>query len=360
MELPYAATWTPPYRSISNQIEVPGIGDGVIPIGTGTSRDTTGAGMTITEAYPAHVAIPRKIIDLLRKLVSKGNRQAEGRAKLLQRIEHHEEGFPQLAAFLNSDEDNLIIRKFGNVHARLLLYRQDELAELERKLLAIDREDAKSCPLALKSRETDECRNLPYSRKSLMEEIEVKSREYHDLIIRMRSFVSLPAPRPRIFKVFATWMIENKPLYSKEMSFLEQSSDLITLAEGQERGWLDGVVESLLAWCASRNILQALSISPERRMRSDERYISLLTKYHIDVIVRLILTITTVSLLMLPSAVLYILPEHRALKIVLILLFTLLFSSALTVFTKAKRHEQFAATAAYCAVLVVFISNFPS
>lgn len=72
----------------------------------------------------------------------------------------------------------------------------------------------------------------------------------------MRTFVSLPAPRPRIFKVFATWMLEKKPLYSKEMSFLDQSSDLITLAEGQERGWLDGVVENLLAWCASINILQ--------------------------------------------------------------------------------------------------------
>lgn len=29
-----------------------------------------------------------------------------------------------------------------------------------------------------------------------------------------------------------------KLLYSKELSFLEQSSDLITLAEGQERGWV--------------------------------------------------------------------------------------------------------------------------
>ncbi len=70
-------------------------------------------------------------------------------------------------------------------------------------------------------------------------------------------------------------------------------------------------------------------------MRSDEMYIRLLTKYHIDVIVPLILTVTTVSVLMLPSAVLYILSEHRALKIVLMMLFTLLFSSALTVFTKA-------------------------
>lgn len=55
---------------------------------------------------------------------------------------------------------------------------------------------------------------------------------------RMRSFVSLPAPRPRTLKVFATWLIKNKPLYNKEVAFVQQSSDLITLAEGQERGWV--------------------------------------------------------------------------------------------------------------------------
>ena len=38
--------------------------------------------------------------------------------------------------------------------------------------------------------------------------------------------------------------------------------------------------------------------------------------------------------------------------------FTLLFSAAMSLLTKAQRHELFAASAAYCAVLVVFISNF--
>ena len=222
---------------------------------------------------------------------------------------------------MNSDEDNLIIRKFGNIHARLLLYRQDQLAELEAKLSHFDREDAKSCPVALKSREIDEIRTLPYSRKSLMEDIEVKSREYRefcvpvnvigaltlsadDLIVRLRSFVSLPAPRQRALKIFATSILAKKSLCSKEMGFLGQSSDLVTLAGGQERGLvcmvlgqdhqitvhsiiretyssskitlrlchrsrpcdermlthlslqLDDVVEDTLAWCASRNILQ--------------------------------------------------------------------------------------------------------
>lgn len=41
-----------------------------------------------------------------------------------------------------------------------------------------------------------------------------------------------------------------------------------------------------------------------------------------------------------------------------LIVFTLLFSAALSVLTKAARHEMFAASAAYCAILVVFIGNF--
>lgn len=61
------------------------------------------------------------------------------------------------------------------------MYRQEELAELESKLSDLDDEDASSCPKALKSREMDESRtNLPYSRKLVMQEIDMKSKEYRE------------------------------------------------------------------------------------------------------------------------------------------------------------------------------------
>jgi hypothetical protein len=41
-----------------------------------------------------------------------------------------------------------------------------------------------------------------------------------------------------------------------------------------------------------------------------------------------------------------------------LMVFTLLFSAAMSLLTKAARHELFAASAAYCAILVVFIGNF--
>ena len=42
----------------------------------------------------------------------------------------------------------------------------------------------------------------------------------------------------------------------------------------------------------------------------------------------------------------------------LLMVFTLVFGGAMSSLTRATRQELFAACAAYCAVLVVFISNF--
>ena len=46
-----------------------------------------------------------------------------------------------------------------------------------------------------------------------------------------------------------------------------------------------------------------------------------------------------------------------AVTIGVLLVFTLIFSAVLSLFTRARRHEILGAAAAYCAVLVVFISN---
>jgi hypothetical protein len=65
-----------------------------------------------------------------------------------------------VAAFLDSDENFMIYRRFGFLHARVLLRKQDKLREMEEALDTMDTRDAKaSDPLpnrALMSREIDE------------------------------------------------------------------------------------------------------------------------------------------------------------------------------------------------------------
>lgn len=49
-------------------------------------------------------------------------------------------GYSRLAAFLDSDENFMIYRRFGYIQSRLLLEKQDELRMLEDKLDILDRE----------------------------------------------------------------------------------------------------------------------------------------------------------------------------------------------------------------------------
>ena len=100
----------------------------------------------------------------------------------------------------------------------------------------------------------------------------------------------------------------------------------------------------------------------------DERFIHIRREKRVEKLVRLIVTVATISLLMLPTTLLYLLPSPHIVKMIIVVVFTLLFSSAISVLTKAyvdeifdlqsatrrlmsvfayrKRHEMFAASAA--------------
>lgn len=100
-------------------------------------------------------------------------------------VDDHPVGYPQLAAFLDCDENFLMCRRFGFLHSRVLLYRQDELSYLENKLIGMDDEDKVDLPTALKSRKVDEDRvdieEEQYTRKYLINTIDQKLKEYGTL-----------------------------------------------------------------------------------------------------------------------------------------------------------------------------------
>ncbi|KAF7508635.1 hypothetical protein GJ744_009027 [Endocarpon pusillum] len=268
------------------------------------------------------------------------HRKEDGRRILVQRIDDHPEGYPQLAAFLDSDRNFLMCRKFGWLRNRVLLYRQDELT--------------------LQSRKKDNGRediDYAWSRQKLIQDIDDKMKQYDDLVSRLKSYVSLKTPSSRNYNSFRSWILDRKPLTREETKFVQYGDDFVALADGAEDGCIDGMVEDVLG-CLPRSIVKPIFTSAEQRKKSDDKYVHLYSKRRIDFLVRVILALVTVILLLVPTALLFLVPGSNRLKIMTILLFTLLFSTALMVFTKAKRHEMVAASAAYCAVLVVFLGNF--
>lgn len=105
-------------------------------------------------------------------------------------MENYPLGYPRQAAFADSDESFMLYRRFGNVHARLLLHLQDEIREMEAQLYNMDLRDNKSEEGQgyLQSRELDEerpVRENQESRSQLLTRMEKKTRQYGRFFARL-------------------------------------------------------------------------------------------------------------------------------------------------------------------------------
>ena len=105
--------------------------------------------------------------------------------------------------------------------------------------------------------------------------------------------------------------------------------------------------------------------TPDLLDKTSDKHVYYFSPSRVEKLVGFIITSVIFILLVLPVVAMYRLtglghtqPVFSAVGVLII--FTLLFSAAMSLLTKAKRHELFAASAAYCAVLVVFITNFSS
>lgn len=81
------------------------------------------------------------------------------------------------------------------------------------------------------------------------------------------------------------------------------------------------------------------------RARTDDVFTHLYEPHRVEQISRLIVTLTVVLLLLLPMAVLSDMPSDHA-RFGMILLSTMAFAAVLSIMTKARKAEIFAATAA--------------
>jgi predicted PurR-regulated permease PerM len=122
--------------------------------------------------------------------------------------------------------------------------------------------------------------------------------------------------------------------------------------------------------------------TPEAQEKTTDPFVSFYSSSRIDKLVNILITFVIFCLLVIPVVTMYQLTNTAAHVVTdaqgnmtttsqadidsrdtfnavgVLIVFTLLFSAAMSLLTKAARHELFAASAAYCAILVVFIGNF--
>ncbi|KAI4943807.1 hypothetical protein J4E86_009772 [Alternaria arbusti] len=279
--------------------------------------------------------------EAIRPKLSRAQIDAEIKTTKTIPLQEYPTGYPLQAAFQSSESSWSIYRGFSYLHARVILDLQDELRCLEEDLEEVDLENEGED--RLRSRKDDlrfaKDQGIVSPRASLLEKIRSKLR-----------------PSNRDYRSFRTWFWNKKPLsYELEEQFIKRKEDLVSLRHGREWSGFDGLIES----CIQRRVFA----TKELRDKTNDEHVHYYSQSRIKKLVGLIITLIIFILLVLPVVAMYKLTSvgdrNSTFDAVgILVVFTLLFSAAMSLLTKAKRHELFAASAAYCAVLVVFISNF--
>ena len=198
------------------------------------------------------------------------------------------------------------------------------------------------------------------------------------ILVKSKEVASFQRPSTRDYRSVRYWFKNKAPLVEKEQRFIKQKEDLVVVSSAREWGMFDGFVETLLLKVdcklvqvsrhnfefleSNAETLQWLFLTQELRDKTQDKNIRYYARSRVDKLIGLFITSIIFILLILPVVAMYKLTaiglsQSTFSAIGVLVVFTLLFSAAMSFLTKALRHELFAASAAYCAVLVVFISN---
>jgi hypothetical protein len=324
-------------------------------------------------------------------------------------VENTPNGFPRLAAFQSSEANFSLYRSFSYLHSRVLLDLQDEITTLEKELDEVDWDDFDEDPDRLRSREHDVSAAAAdgpdtRSRRVILKDIKDKLMEYDEVLIKARSLEAFQKPSDRNYRSVRRYHHNTKPLMDAEMDSIRSKEDTVSLRSGREWASFDGGVETVIGQAdhflkklfrLDHPPLQNMFRTPELRAKTSNTYISFYSSTRIDKLINIMITFVIFILLVIPVITMFYLTSTSTIDstssgqtaadinqrdtinaVGVLIVFTLLFSAAMSLLTKAARHELFAASAvsrhtlkktahlvltphqAYCAILVVFIGNF--
>ncbi|KAF5005890.1 hypothetical protein FDECE_7703 [Fusarium decemcellulare] len=292
---------------------------------------------------------------------------------------HQPLGFAALASWMASDGDQelIIFRKFDEISLRNLLYLQCEVQSIEAELkewdqkvassgnTALERaaetweimvEQAKEAGPAERAEQAEQTKTIGCDAKTMMDlvlKLRVKIKEYHEALDLQSRVAQLRSPDRRTLKAARNELHGgplspdgSKPcpiLGGKAKDYLDTEGDLVSLKAPAETDPLSRLLRE--HWPGKEEVSRD---GMHRISRFEERSIT--------IAVALINIIVAISLLVGSITSLYFVTSPAAI-LGMICAFTIVFALSVGLMTNAKRAEIFAASAAYAAVLVVFVSN---
>lgn len=283
-------------------------------------------------------------------------------------------GYPQVATFMGNYPELAMVRRFRGLNARNLLYLQAELIQIEKKLLKCEKEDAKD---KIDSRKKNYSMNFAWllqhkdnnKQYDLILQMREKLKEYNDVLIQQTTLSKVSNPSEYDSKVIQHWFaredLGNWPLEGDDASIWAHSSNPDDPKDGEGSEGVSQYIEDMIAISGASNDIDrttnwlAQKFIPNYHAKIASRFRKNMHTYQEGPLYKFTAVVATTlsSLLPVVSIVVLYLVHSMPARLGIIAGFTAAFSFVLTAITSAKRVENFAATAAFAAVQVVFVGN---
>ncbi|KAF2855314.1 hypothetical protein T440DRAFT_464591 [Plenodomus tracheiphilus IPT5] len=273
-------------------------------------------------------------------------------------------GYPALAAWMAQDPENesLIFRRFNGLAARTLLHLQAQLIALESEITQQDdaayhsREEKAhqasrnwevlvECGSDSNRQEIKRLERLKESKEVLKEYYEIitlhsqvveKGKPSHQALVAIREFVKGTARLDKDGYPSAV-------IAGEATNFLDDETDLLSLARPIE----DNVLSRPLRTYWPFGKRSQVNVYDRTMIYKNSRIVQTVAA----------LSLLLAAMLFIGAIVNLYFVQSPVAKLGLVAMYTIFFASSVALCTNAKRVEVFAATAAYAAVLVVFVSG---
>ncbi|MCJ1476346.1 hypothetical protein MMC13_005012 [Lambiella insularis] len=264
-------------------------------------------------------------------------------------VDHYVPGYPRLAASEDCDPAFLIYRKFGWLHNRVLLHRQDELLELEEELERLDARHYKSDKQSLQSRRRDDA--IGDERKNLLRDIEDKLATYDRRLLRYQKIQAMRQPTEQNQQSVHNLISNASSLVQSEADWIRRSDDLVALAPDEEAGWADKPLLDIIMG-VSRPPTSYIFRTRAQGIKTVDEIMFLLSAERLRVLHYIVTSILATAFVLLPINILGGKTGQGVGGTLSVLAFSLFFAASCSLFTNARRKEVFIATMIYCTALV--------
>ncbi|KAE9380007.1 hypothetical protein N431DRAFT_361280 [Stipitochalara longipes BDJ] len=280
-----------------------------------------------------------------------------------EKVDNYPEGYPQLAAFANSCDTFANVRRFGRLSYRLLAHLQNDLIEMEKTLDGLDKKDATDKTMEHRLRGYENYNGWNDEQRNLVSKISATYAQYADIVLKDAGLRALGKCPPRNAKALHTWVLNEKPLAIEagKSDFIFYPDDLVSLAgQSQHERPFENFVESFLDSYPLPWIKRFLQHDAETRRKTDDEYVDHYSTGKLKILANLLEVSMTIIILLIPVFLLFLVPMSKPMMATVASLFVILFTVVVSSATGAKVQEVFFGSAAYAAVIIMFLGNLDS